>query len=190
MAEPNSSAVTAAKPGVRGGVSFAAPIGTALPTDVKTALDTAFVKHGYISSDGVTNAVETDSNSTQAFGGETVLVVETSRTETFTLTFIQSLDPDVQKEVYGQDNVEVDAETGLTTIRHNSAAMPRRVFVFELLLTGNNVKRIVIPEGQVTERGEVVYVDGDPVGYEVTITAFPSALIDNDTAREYIGKIA
>ena len=96
----------------------------------------------------------------------------------------------MQREVYGADNVEVDEATGLTMIRRNGATMPRRVFVFELLLTGGKVKRVVVPEGQVTERGDVVYSDGEPVGYEVTISAYPSDLFDGDTAREYLGALA
>ena len=190
MATENASLVASAKPGVRGGVSFAAPTGTALPTDVTTALNAAFVEHGLISEDGLTDTEEIDSNDVVAFGGVVALTVMTSRKHTFALTFIQSLDPDVQKEVYGQDNVEVDAETGLTMIRRNASSMPRRSFVFELLLTGDNVKRIVVPEGQVTERGDVEYVDGEAVGYPVTIVAYPSVSLDNDTAREYIGKLA
>lgn len=190
MAAPNSAAVSAAKPGVWGGVSFAAPLSTALPTDISTALDAAFVKHGYISDDGLTNTVDKDTDNIFAFGGDSVLTVVNSRTETFAMTFIQSLDVDVQKEVYGQDNVTVDEVTGVTMIRHNAKDLPHRVFVFELLMTGDKVKRIVVPNGQVTEVGDVVYADGDPVGYEVTITAFPSSELDGDTAREYIGALA
>ena len=190
MADSNASLVTAAKPGVQGGVSFAAPTGTTLPTDVATVLAAAFVKHGYISEDGLTDTEDISSDDIPAFGGDTVLIVVTSRKHTFALTFIQSLDPDVQREVYGADNVEVDEATGLTMIRRNGATMPRRVFVFELLLTGGKVKRIVVPEGQVTERGDVVYSDGEPVGYEVTISAYPSDLFDGDTAREYLGALA
>ena len=64
------------------------------------------------------------------------------------------------------------------------------MFVFEVLLTGGLIKRIVIPEGQITERGSTVYKDGDPVGYEVTIVAYPSAKVEGDCAREYIAKAA
>ena len=62
--------------------------------------------------------------------------------------------------------------------------------MFEVLLTGGLIKRIVIPEGQITERGGVVYKDGDAVGYEVTIAAYPSAKVEGDCAREYIAKAA
>ena len=73
-------------------------------------------------------------------------------------------------------------------MRHNSKILPRRVLVFEVLLTGGLVKRIVVPEGQLTERGSTVYKDGEAVGYEVTFAAYPSAKIEGDCAREYIAK--
>ncbi|RTE47731.1 phage tail protein [Actinobaculum sp. 352] len=181
MAKNNSNLVSVGKP-VATGVVCAATIGTPLPTDATSPLDDAFIKHGYISSDGLTNSTSTDTTDITAFGGDTVLTVQTSRTETFTWTFIQSADKDVLAEVYGQDNVSVD--TGMLKVTHNGKTMPRRIFVYELLLTGGRVKRILVPNGQITEVGDVVYQDGEAIGYEVTVTAYPDA--DGNTAIEWI----
>ena len=159
MADQNSALVTAAKP-QKGGAFFAAPLGTALPADATTALNTAFVKLGYLSEDGFENPIETESS-------------------------------DVLREVFGQENVTQQGGADKPiSVRHNSKILPRRVFVFEVLLTGGLVKRIVIPEGQITERGGTVYKDGAAVGYEVTIAAYPSAKVEGDCAREYIAKAA
>ena len=57
-------------------------------------------------------------------------------------------------------------------------------------MAGGYVKRIVVPNGQVTEIGDTVYKAGEPVGYETTITAFPSSVIDGSTAREYIAAVS
>lgn len=187
MASQDSTLVSAAKPASQGGVSYAAPTGSTLPVDVTTALDAAFVKHGYISDDGLKNVVNKETDDIVAFGGDVVLTVTKSRKETFELTFIQSLDPEVQKEVYGADNVAMDVVTGLTTIRHNALELPHRAFVFEVLMTGDKIKRIVVGDGKVTEVGDVEYKDGAPIGYPVTVTTFPSADLEGDTAREYIG---
>ena len=61
------------------------------------------------------------------------------------------------------------------------------MYVFEILLTGDRVKRIVVPNAKITEVGDVSYVDGEPIGYEVTLSAFPDA--DGNTATEYIAAL-
>lgn len=181
MAQNNANAVTVGKPQVAGALS-AAPTSTPLPTDATTAINAAFVKLGYVSEDGLTNSVETDTEEIKAWGGDTVLTVRTSRTETFQWTFIQSLDKDVLAEVYGQDNVT--EKSGAITVLHNGKAMPRRAYVIEMLMTGNKVKRIVVPNAEITEVGDIEYQDGEAVGYEVTLSAFPDA--KGNTAYEYI----
>ena len=43
----------------------------------------------------------------------------------------------------------------------------------------------MIPNGKVSELGEIAYTDEDAVGYEITVTAMPSTDIGGDTHREY-----
>lgn len=176
----NAKNVSVGKPMAIGGV-FVAPAGTTLPTDAKTKLAEAFVNLGYINEDGITNSVETDSESIKAWGGDTVLTVQTSREETFTFTLIESLNEYVLKQVYGAKNVEAG------TVKHNGLSRGRHVYVFEILLTGNKVKRIVVPNSEITEVGETVYKDGEPIGYEVTLSAFPDEA--GNTAYEYVALI-
>lgn len=177
----NASNVSVGKPMVIGGV-YGAPAGTKAPTDAKTELDAAFVNLGYVSEDGVTNSVETDTEEIKAWGGDTVLTVQTSRTETFTFTFIESLNENVLKQVYGEKNVADGA------VKHNSLPRGRNVYVFEILLTGDKIKRIVVPNSEITEVGDIVYADGEAIGYEVTLSAFPDS--DGNTVYEYIAAIA
>ncbi|MDT2641214.1 phage tail protein [Enterococcus dongliensis] len=176
--------VTTAKPKV-GGAVYSAPLGTALPTDATTALDTAFKSLGYISEDGMTNANTPESDNIKAWGGDVVAVVQTEKADTFAYTLIEALNPDVLKEVYGAANVSGTLETGIT-IKANSNPMEEHILVVEMVMKGGILKRIVIPIGKVSEVGEIVYKDDEASGFETTITALPDT--DENTHYEYIQK--
>lgn len=186
MSAPNAQNVSVGKPTAAGGI-FAGDVTATPPKDATTPLSASVAKGlGYVSDDGLANAIEVDNESITAWGGVTVLTVRTSREETFTFTFIET-NADVLAEVYGPDNVSVDETSGEITVLHNAKELPPRLYVFEILMTGNKVKRIVVPNAKVNEVGDVAYVDGEPIGYEVTLGAFPDK--DGNTAIEYIAEI-
>ena len=166
----NASYVTAGKPKIGGAVSIA-PTSTTLPTDATTTLDAAFVNLGYISEDGMKQGMTRDSEAIKAWGGDTVMTSQTEFEETFTFTLIEALSIDVRKAVYGDANVTGALATGITTVV-NSAELGLHAWVVDLVYNGA-VSRIVIPNGKVSEIGDTSYVDGEPVGYEITVTALP-----------------
>lgn len=180
-----ASNVSVGKPTAAGGI-FAGPVSTNPPVDARSTLVAGIEGLGYVSDEGLTNSIEVDTETITAWGGDTVLTVRTSRQETFVFTFIETNEP-VLKEVYGPSNVTVDEETGDIAVLHNAKELPSRLYVFEIVMTGNKVKRIVVPNAKINELGDVVYVDGEPIGYEVTLGAFPDA--DGNTAYEYIAEI-
>lgn len=186
MASNDAKNVSVGKP-MTGGAVFIAPAGTTPPTDAVTPLAEAFENVGYISEDGVTNAIETDSEEIKAWGGDIVLNPQTSRSETFAYTMIEQNET-AFKHVFGENNVNVDAVTNAITIKHNGNEREENVVVVETLLSGGKVKRQVIPRGKVKEIGEIVYKDDEPIGYETTIQALLDA--DGNTAYEYIAKLA
>ena len=176
--------VTSAKPKV-GGSIYSAPIGTALPTDATTALNTAFKCLGYVSDDGVQNSDDRKTTDIKSWGGDIVNSVQTEKTDTFKYTLIEALNVDVLKEIYGDSNVTGNLDTGIT-VKSNSTELGEHVIVIEMVLRNNVLKRIVLPSAKVTDVGEIKYKDGDNVGYETTVTCFPDD--NSNTHYEYIVK--
>ncbi len=179
--------VTTGKPSVSGAI-WRAPLGTALPTDATTALNVAFKCLGYVSEDGLTNDNSPESDTVKAWGGDTVLTLQTEKPDTFTYTLIEAINLDVLKSVYGDDNVSGTLTTGIT-VRANSDEQEASSYVIETLMKGGVLKRIVIPNATLSELDTITYKDDEAVGYGVTLTAMPGGFTnDNDTHKEYIIK--
>lgn len=176
--------VSTAKPKV-GGAIYSAPIGTKLPTDAITEVDKEFNSLGYVSEDGLTNENTPESEAIQAWGGDTVAIVQTSKEDSFTYTLIEATNVNVLKEVYGQDNVTGDLETGIE-IKANTKELEERTLVIDMILKGGILKRIVIPNAKVFELGEIEYQDEEAIGYETTVHALADG--DENTHYEYIQK--
>lgn len=181
MANNDSTKVSFGKPKAQGAV-FVAPIGTALPTTSQGALDPAFVNLGYISEDGLVNSIETDTEQINAWGGDLVLVGQTNYMETFMVNLLET-NPDALKAFYGASNVTVVGQS--ITVKANSAQLPQCVVVFEIVMTGGRVKRIVVPLAQFVDRSaEITYVDGEAITYPILWQAYPDT--NGDSHKEYI----
>ena len=175
--------VTTGKPQKSGAV-FRAPLNTALPTDTSTALNAAFTGLGYVSEDGVTNANSPKSNSIKAWGGDTVLTYQEEKPDTFKLKLIESMNPDVLKAVYGDENVTGTLETGIA-VKANSKPQKECCWVFDMVFKGDVAKRLVVPCAPVTAVEDIVYKGTGAVGYGTTISAQPDG--DGNTHYDYTG---
>lgn len=173
MPVPTAANVIVGKPAVTGGVLYG-PTTVALPEDATTALPAGLSAGGYVSSDGVTQTLNTDSTDITAWGGDTVRTVQTGHSLQYAFTLIETNGLSLAA-YYGAGNVTGD------DVRIVAGDLPHQAWVIEVR-DGDRRIRIVIPDGQVTDRDDVTFTDDSAVGYGLTITCYPDA----DGVKAYI----
>jgi len=177
-----ASNVSAGKPAVAGSV-FVAPKGTTLPTSADGTLNSAFKQLGYASEDGLTNNLSIETDVIKAWGGDSVLPIQTGFEDTWGITLIEVTNLDVLKTVFNSANVSGALATGIT-VNVNSAEKEELSWVFDMILRNGNLKRVVLPAATITEIGEIAYKDSEAIGYPLTLTA--TADNSGNTHYEYI----
>ena len=179
-----ASYVSAGKPKSTGAI-WVAPKGTTLPVSTSEALDASFKCLGYVSDAGVVNSTSLESNKIKAWGGDTVLVILSSKEDTYKFTLIEAKNIEVVKFVYGADNVSGTLETGMTIVANNQP-MDEVSLVIDMIMSDNTAKRVVIPTASISNVGDITYSDGGAIGYETTLDCIPDS--DGNTHYEYVLK--
>lgn len=168
---PSTSYVTAGKPKT-GGAVYVAPVGTDLPTSAAEELGGLWLDVGYISEDGVTNSNSIESSDIKEWGGNTVLTLQTGKSDQFKMKFLEAMNSNVLTVIYGEDNVSGSLEEGLT-VKANADEAAQWSWVIDMILRGNIAKRIVIPAASISELGDIVYNSSDAVAFDATLSAVP-----------------
>lgn len=156
-----------------GGLLFG-PTNAPAPVNASDAIGTGYTKGGYIGEDGVTRTTDASDDKIKAWGGDTVKIVRTEHSITYTFTFLESANADILKLIHGAENVSVDGATGTISVNHTSALPERKAFVLDMADSGVKLREY-IANGQLTTSGDAVFVHSDVIKYEVTIEAFPDA---------------
>lgn len=150
--------------GTTGAIYVAATSATA-PTGA-TATLTGFTELGYVSSDGVTETRDRSTNQIRAWqNSDLIREVVTEATATFSAMLLETTS-DVLEAYYG---ATLDPVDGSFEVNPGTTGGVRS-FVIDLI-DGTDAIRTYIPRGEILSVGEQVYQNGEPVGYEVTITA-------------------
>lgn len=160
MAESNTNNqanVSSAK-GVKGGYIFSAPVGTPLPTDLKTTLNTSFRCLGFISEDGYVEGTDGDSDDIVDMNGDIMDSTYSKSVETAQLTLAE-IKASTLKRQYGDANV-TDAN-GIITVKHNSNSHDTFSYVLELVLKNGRRWRKVVPRGQSSELDELTIANSE-----------------------------
>ena len=160
----------------------------ALPTDAETPLTDAFKKLGYISEDGVTRKTDRDIEKIKAWGNYTVKTLIKDNSVTYSLTFLESSNADLLKALFGEDNVTITppedgVHNGKVAIKHGATLPEPAIYTLEMK-DGNTFMREVIPNGQISVTGDVVFVHSDIIRYEVEIEALNDETL-NGNAMSY-----
>lgn len=158
--------------GITGEV-FKAPRGTAAPTGPVAALDAAFVGLGYVSEDGVTESHEDSVENIVAW--QNAQVVRATRTEslaTIACAFLESKGSVLEAFHPGSNLVESPPGTFKLEVKPPEAEPSAWVLD---VVDGDKHLRIYVGNGEVTERGEIAYVNGDAIMYPITITCYPDS---------------
>lgn len=159
--------------GITGAVAVDAANTATAPTGTASAL-TGFTEVGYISEDGITEARERSVENRRAWqNGEVVRTLSTEGNLTYTFTMIETNLATI--ETYYGVEVTQSATEGEFVI-NPTATGGRKQFVITVI-DGSEIERHFIPQGEITEVGEKVIVNGDVIGYEVTLTAYPDTTV-------------
>lgn len=173
--------VISGKPKVSGAI-FRAPLGTPLPTDATSALDSSFVELGYAHADGWARQIAKAYETLTAWGGDEVAKPRTEHGVTFSTTLIEDLNPDVHEAKWGEAAVTytpADATHGnRITVTYKGAEPEPAVWVFDMNDQGK-LHRSVFPYAQdVTESFEQTFSDSEAVGLPFEMTAYRDPTTD------------
>lgn len=159
------------------GPILSAPRGTVLPTDPLDTLDPAFKDSGYISTDGLNLTPERSTESIRDWSGAEVRKILTEFAATLAWAHLETNEASL-KNYFGDDNVTVTAATATEGTRIaallKGAELPRKAWVFKIK-DGDHRVLIVVPDGQITETGEVSFVKSGAITWPCTLTTYPDA---------------
>lgn len=143
--------------------------GATLPTNGTAALNAAFKEVGALSSDGVSESTSQDRTDVFIWQGNTLarrIPGEFTKTWTFAAaeTSLHVLGVNFPGSTITQtaEGVSVAEKPPVTDVR---------AWVLHGI-DGAKAQRIVVPQGEVTERGDVVWSSGDVTVYEWTLSAY------------------
>ena len=146
------------------GAVYVGPTTATAPT-ASDSTTTGFTDLGFINSDGVKESINKTVQSIKAWqNGATVRTVVSEAEYSIQFTLIETK-LEVLELYYG-----VDVTAGVID-GNPSATGGRKSFIIDAI-DGLNIERTYIPAGEVTAVGERVLASSEPLGYEITITAY------------------
>lgn len=156
-----------------------------LPTDAYTARPGGSIRLGGVTDDGVTWMSERNTNKLRDWNGDKVRSVQVSKDDSFKITYVEFLNPNIISEVFGSKNVTVvpasSSHGTQITAKSNADVMGHYGYVVDTFdgvdeIGGNFTrKRRVLPDAQVDKIDDVAEKPGEWSVYTVTYDLFPDS---------------
>lgn len=163
------------------GAILRAPLGTALPTDTDGAINASFKDAGYIGNEGLKLTPSTSTEQIKDWGGSTIREILTEFNAKMSWTYLE-LSPEALKTYFGDSNVTVTSPTVSTgtkvASKLNAVELPVNAWAFKIK-DGPRKVLIAVPQGQITERGEISFTKSSAVALPVVMTTYPDASGNN-----------
>ena len=162
-----------------------APVGTALPTNIATALNAAFKPVGHISEDAVTESYSVTTEKIKSWQSKAgVRTVITEFEWTFQFVALET-SPLIFDLYYG--DVTGTTATGITTTVIPNDPVPLQKACVVEITDGTVIRRYAFSKVEVSDRGEVNHSGGEGTGYDLTISVLGGvsslgSIITNDPA--------
>lgn len=139
------------------GAVAVAPEGTAMPTDARTALTSAWDDSGYVSEDGLSVTITRSTTPIKDWSKQNIRNLLTDFGGAIALSFLQ-VDEFAAKRMFGEDNVTVTAATTTTSevikISIGAELPPIEAWCFSMK-DGDARIRVLVPRGQMTDVNQI-----------------------------------
>lgn len=159
------------------GAILSAPLGTAVPTDARTSLDAAFKGSGYVGDEGLSVTPENSTNDIKDWSGATVRRILESFDGTISWKHIQ-WDVDSLRNAFGDEHVTLTAATATAgeqiAVKIGAHIPAAKTWVFKMK-DGDNLIRVVVPNGQVTAVDEMVFNKSEAIPLPITLSCYPDS---------------
>ena len=164
-------------PKITGGI-FLVPQTIVLPTDALTDRPEGCIRLGGVSEDGYTYMSERQTDVRRDWNGGKIRTLLTSVDDSFEVTFIEFLNPDLLGVLYGDENVTVvpaDATNGTQiAVRHSVDQMEHGAYIIDTF-DGKVKRRRCIPDAQLEKLDPIVEKPGDWSVFKATYSIFPDS---------------
>ena len=153
------------------GAMYRCPLGTAQPAAPDAVLDPECLHLGYFSTDGLEMPHDDSTNDIFGWQGSTLLrTIITESKVSASFTPLQTRGSVLETYYPGSEVTEVGSEHFELRVRPR-IALPY-TWIFDIF-DGTRHIRYWFPRAEVTERGSLMFLNSEPIGYPMTVTFYP-----------------